>query len=414
MLKHNNKSNSNAITKAKRQRTLTDKTFVARKIKLDPISESAAFASNPQYNAFPKYQFEENDHDKVILITDPIKLTKGGIPNIDEKWRPNDNSCMYLWLPISKDEPSSAPLHKTFEGLDDYTRDKIAKDKNFITFSKDPKTLDSLEYVDIIKTTEPRMGADGKEIPGYDRIKLDIATIYDPKTHAKDSTDIKKLNITVYINNSTDKDVVRYKKKEVSSLDELRALVPWNSTIRCAIEIYKFYIAKTKNSTKKRLCGYKLKVHQIYVTERPTSNYSNNVELEMGVFGINEDDIENDSEDEVKPKKTPKSARKLTKPDPKPEPKKEKTKVVIDEDTDEEPEEEDEDTNSGEEDEEDKPDDEDNNEDGEEDEDKPDDEDEDNNDDESSEAESSAAEESEEEEEPPKPVKKSTGKKAKK
>jgi hypothetical protein len=91
-----------------------------------------------QLMCFPKYLFNddleptpeniENHGDCMVLVTEPIKMVKGGIPRHNQKYHGPDVDSMkraYFYIPKNENDPNSVSLFKTIKKLDDWLDEEI-------------------------------------------------------------------------------------------------------------------------------------------------------------------------------------------------------------------------------------------------------------------------------------------------
>ena len=359
--KHKNKSKTSKHGKKKaitNHKNVKVSDFVVSRYKIDPIKEFGKKDGNAkqfQYNAFPKYIFGEGkitepekqsaQGEKMIVVTDQIKLEKGGIPKCDGTYRKTENDCMYIWVPLLKDSKGGRELcEKVLLPIDKYNLKKIVDEKNKdflvkIDESGKPKPFKDLKYVPCVREFTPGEGddddasaagsddeEDNKKSKGkgksnannqesYDRVKVKISTKWDPNA-AKDAE--KEIDTNVYLVNEKGKP----KKQKVETMEDLRALVTWKSVVRLALEFSKFWVMKNveKDGDKKtRKCGMAIKCLSIFIEEKGEAS-SGNTNLGAGVFGDYGSDAEdsesgNDSGSDDEKPKTKKSKSKGKKQD---------------------------------------------------------------------------------------------------
>ena len=287
--------------------------FDVKKYKLEPIRDLKDSQDSAQYNAFPRYLYNkkgknndkfESEGERFIVITNPIKISKGGLPRLDGKWRKTDNDCLYFWLPLlDTDEGGNDLLKNILEPLDEYNDKKITQEgnKGFVT-RVDEKTgklvtLKNLKYVPCIKEFTPGTNDEDEtnddtcdddvfkkdikmSIDEYKRIKVRLATLFEKDV---DKNSLRKIKTRVYINDSDGNP--KEETENVESLDDLRKLFVWNCTAQFALEFNKFWVMKSLGEDKMRKCSIGVKCVQMYISEIPEIAKISN-ELGMSVFGI--------------------------------------------------------------------------------------------------------------------------------
>jgi hypothetical protein len=305
--------------------------FDITKYSVNPIGE---FGENggSQYCAFPRYKYggvkkvqsgrAQSDNDRFILITDPIKIGKGGLPKVDGKYRTLESQCQYFWLPLLEDDEAGQSLLKVLNEIDEFNDNKInvEKNKGFIVKTDEkgkPVSLKSLKYSTCVKEFDPSLLGDedaddededggdadntkkkGKAADKYKRLKVKLATVYNKDITDKDAE--KEIKTKVYINDGNGNP--KKTPENVTNMEQLRKLFTWNSTIQFALEFNKFWVMKNPDSeTKVRKCSIGAKCIQIYISE--LAEYTSvSQELGSGVFGFrggkNKQVTQGDDEDE--------------------------------------------------------------------------------------------------------------------
>jgi hypothetical protein len=310
---------------------------------VSPIDLNTEFSSGgSQYTAFPRYRYSNagkkagtggksySDSGRLILISDPIKMSKGGLPKVDGNWRKGEGACQYFWLPLLQDDQAGQALLNVLSQIDEVNNQKINVEKNksgFLKTLKDGKetVLKQVKYSGCVKEFDPSAldvdedaddedgdvdGEDKEENTSmtkkgstekYNRTKVRLKTIWDNNITDKDTE--KVVDMKVYINDGNGNP--KSSPESVTCMEDLRKLFTYNSTIQFAIELNKIWVMKTPDTeTKVRKCGLGLKCLQIYVSEMAEYSAVSN-ELGSGVFGFrggkraSTNDDDDDEEEEV-------------------------------------------------------------------------------------------------------------------
>jgi hypothetical protein len=333
-IKKGNQQESNAEKQDSPLSNVHVDNFDITKYSVNPIGE---FGENggSQYCAFPRYKYgvkkvqsggrAQSDSDRFILITDPIKIGKGGLPKVDGNHRKTEAACQYFWCPLLDGDEAGQNLLKVLNEIDEFNDNKInvEKNKGFIV-KTDEKTgkavsLKSLKYSSCVKEFDPAQFNDeeaddedenedadetegtknkGKTTDKYKRLKVKIATVYDKNITDKDAE--KEIKMKVYINDGNGNP--KKKPENVTTMEQLRKLFTWNSVIQFAFEFNKFWVMKNLDENKVRKCSIGAKCIQIYISE--LAEYTSvSQELGSGVFGFrggkNKQLTQGDDEDEV-------------------------------------------------------------------------------------------------------------------
>jgi hypothetical protein len=101
--------------------------FKVDNLTIPPIDEKRS--SDSQFHSFPTYKYGKKQ-DKLILKTGPIKITKGGIPRLDDKWRKTDAKREFMWLGIDQEQPSCVELFSAFKQIDEHFDELISYDSD--------------------------------------------------------------------------------------------------------------------------------------------------------------------------------------------------------------------------------------------------------------------------------------------
>ena len=243
-------------------------------------------SSDSRFHIFPTYQYG-NQQDKIVFITDEIKITKGGIPKLDDKWRKNDSKREFFWLGWDKEQEACNKLFEKlkeidekYDGLISYDSD-TKQDKNVETQTihllkdkskKEPLTV--LEYTPIVRMSV--QGGDGEqksdlpEYAPYERIKIKFQKKWDKN---KKEGDLSELTTVLFLGDKEEEEDLTYPT-------DFEKYLRWNCTARFVCQITKFGCKKTIEKDKKgkqvpRDCGFDVTVLQIVITkEAPTSGTS--------------------------------------------------------------------------------------------------------------------------------------------
>jgi hypothetical protein len=256
--------------------------FDLSKFVLPGIDEK--LSSGAQYHAFPKYKFGEGkkDTDNVVIVTDEIKLTKGGIPRLDPKFRRNDSKREFFYLGWDEEQKSCNELFKLLQTIDEEFDEKISydskKDKDpnlesktvYIQKDKKKEPLNILEYVPMVRLSQgPPEGSEKKEgqteyVP-YKRIKVKFGTEYNKD---KDENEPNKLTTALFLGDKEDPEDLTYPT-------DYEKYFKYGCTARFVLQINKFWAKKAienkKGVQQPRECGFNIKVLQIVVTKESTS-----------------------------------------------------------------------------------------------------------------------------------------------
>jgi hypothetical protein len=240
------------------------KDFDIKKFFVKPIEEKMGTKS--QYMAFPKLKTKKSkDGESVIIVTEPIKLTKGGIPKIDGEYKKSDKDREFFWLGEDKTQQSCIDLFNGLRQIDEYFSPLIADNTNTKTIhhAKDGKKepLDKLEYVSLVRESGQQDNKDSeKQYEPYDRIKVRFSTKYDA-----DKAEGEPSEVTTMLFLLDKEDPEPY-----TSVTDFEKSLRWNCEARFVLMINKFWAMKALKN-KKRECGFTIKCLQVYITKVSTS-----------------------------------------------------------------------------------------------------------------------------------------------
>lgn len=257
------------------------KDFDLKKFVLPSIDEK--LSSPAQYHSFPKYKFGEDkkDLDNVVIVTNDIKLSKGGIPRLDPKFRRNDSKREFFYLGEDKDQDSCNDLFNLLQSIDEEFDKRISYDSKkdedpnlesktvFIQKDKKKDALNVLEYVPIVRLSQgPPEGSvqEGQaEYVPYKRIKVKFSTEYNKD---KDENEPNKLTTALFLGDKNEPEDLTYPT-------DYEKYLRYGCTARFVLQINKFWCKKSVEKDKKgvqkpRECGFNIKVLQIIITKEST------------------------------------------------------------------------------------------------------------------------------------------------
>ena len=239
-------------------------------------------SSDSRYHIFPTYKYGKQQ-DKIVFVTDDIKITKGGIPKLDDRWRKNDSKREFFWLGWDKEQEACNTLFEKLKEIDEKYDPLISydadtkEDKNVesqtIHLLKDKKKdpLNILEYTPLVRMSV--QGGDGvkkqdePEYVPYERIKVKFQKKWDKN---KQEGDLSELTTVLFLGDKEEEEDLTYPS-------DFEKYLRWNCTARFVCQITKFGCKKTIEKDKKgkqvtRECGFDITVLQIVITkEAPTA-----------------------------------------------------------------------------------------------------------------------------------------------
>ena len=239
--------------------------FDIKKFYLKAIEEKMGTKS--QYMAFPKYKLnkESKDGNSVIIVTDPIKLTKGGIPKIDGEYKKTDADREFFWLGCDKEQEACVKLFDALEKIDEVYGEKIQNNSEtkIIHQLKDGKKepLDKLEYVSLVReSSAPENAKDSeKQYEPYNRIKVRFNTKW---VAGQEEGTPSEITTHLFL---LDKE----EPEPYTTVSDFEKSLKWGCEARFVLTINKFWAMKALKN-KKRECGFTVKCLQVYITKEST------------------------------------------------------------------------------------------------------------------------------------------------
>ena len=249
-----------------------------------------------QLMCFPKYMYDKSQAltpenfekygKSAVIVTEPIKMSKGGIPRHNPKYHGNDLDSMkraYFYIPKNETDANSMELFACIQRIDDYMVEEINENGNesgvlcVLNSKKKKIKLKGITYTRMITTAKPgsdldlgenddddddKKGKKGfkdngkkKEFVPWDRIKIKFSTDWDENLGPNDKKDI---NTQIYIG---DKDT----PENCKTVTDFEKHFMWNCVAQFALMMNKVWIMKTDT----KACSIGIKCVQIGVTEQP-------------------------------------------------------------------------------------------------------------------------------------------------
>ncbi len=239
---------------------------------------------SPLLISFPSYLYnydlpitEENLEKKgrqVVFITQPIKITNGGIPRHNYRWfanGPDDNKRAYFYIPKNDD---SKELFDCIQKIDDYMHYEINIKHNInniinILQNGKRKGIKGITYEPMITTAklnnpygdindedddEYTINKNFKnygKLPEWDRIKVKFSTVYDAHLEYNDS----KVNTLIFIGD-------KLEPEPCSTVSQIEKYFKWSCTAQFALMFSKLWVSKSN-----KICSISIKCVQLCVTQ---------------------------------------------------------------------------------------------------------------------------------------------------
>jgi hypothetical protein len=228
------------------------------------------------HNLEPTKENIENKGRSLIVVTKPIKITKGGIPRYDYVTKylnltgPDDTRRGYFYIPKNDD---SKELFDMVQKIDDYLYNEInirhnANDVLMVSYQGKSMRVRGVDYCRMITTWKPSEEDDWdqdqdqkqkqkqnqkKKYDAWDRIKVKFSTTYDKNLGYDDP---KEINTKLYIGDNPD-------PEPCARLSDYEKHFKLGSTIQFALMFSKLWI-----SSNPKQCGICIKCVQLCVTKK--------------------------------------------------------------------------------------------------------------------------------------------------
>lgn len=241
-----------------------------------------------QVNCYPKYLYEGEAGTKLlregknfIIASGPIKMVKGGIPKLDPKWRPNDQSRLYFWLPYDESQEACVELFNVLKGIDKYLDKEINKNENkkgilAKQVKGKVKPLKNCTYTKAVKMSPTRDDDDDDDDENknkykpYERIKVRFSTLYDENLGPNDP---KEINTYLFVDGNT-------KPEAATTPTDFEKHFYWNCTCQFALMLSKIWVQKSGD----KKCGLTFKCLQLAVVDKPERKLNIQDQFKESIF----------------------------------------------------------------------------------------------------------------------------------
>lgn len=227
----------------------------------------------PNYAAWCEYYISGKQPgmrgQNLIIFTDPIKLTQGGItPAILDKTTQKqmypDSQRLHIKLPFDETQENSVKLFEILQQIDN----KLEESRSFIfeklTKNNSRMDINKYSFYKLVKESFDEQGnkksftkKNGEVIQSMDMCKLSFQTV------KKEDDPTNQETIDLIITNEITGEDTR-----VSSIKEAEKLIPRGCTVRCIFKITSVWAQKWQLN-KQLSGGIKPICTRIYITEMP-------------------------------------------------------------------------------------------------------------------------------------------------
>merc|ERR1712070_1144854 len=260
-------------------------------------------ADMPQMNSYPKYIYADNfdpkniknmDGDNLVIISGPIKMTKGGIPSLDGKWRNVDKDRMYFWLPNDESQEECVKFFNVLKSIDDFYDEEINVNGNkkgvlYKSVKGKDKPIKDLTYTRSVRLS-PKIDNDdddddenaNKRLP-YERVKIRFSTRYDENLSKDDTADI---NTLLFLKDNES-------PENCTTVTDFDKEFTYNCTAQFAIALQKIWVQKSAD----KKCSITYKCVQMSILEKPKVKQNIQDQFKSNIFA----NIINKSQSKEKP-----------------------------------------------------------------------------------------------------------------
>ena len=269
-----------------------------------------------QVISIPRYLYDETKQPTkdniekfgkpLVIISDPIKLTKGGPPPYNEKYHgpnPDSSKTAFFYVPEIESDQGSNNLFSVINQIDEFMNNEINIKKNksgiLETFKNADKKsripVNGLRYTELAKLLEPSIG--GKEFEPYKRLKVKFSSGAKYDKNKNTSTEESQnetfpIDTQIYVGDEPE-------PRDCKTLTDVRQYFKWGCTAKFAIVFNKIWMLKSGD----KKCGITAKCVQLCVTEQaPEKTQGVTMQFKSSLFAKQPAKLEVKNEEKVKPK----------------------------------------------------------------------------------------------------------------
>lgn len=231
------------------------------------------YSNEKDWRFFPKYKYDNGKEGPLVFITDPIKVTRGGIPKQDTKYRMVDSKRCFFWLALDEQQDSCMKLKEFTDSVDNLFEEKIKNNNTtqILSYYTNDNVKTSnvpvqgpIEYRPLIR--ESQAGGDekinDKEYVPYKRIKVQLATTYVP---GQQEADPRTIETSVFVGDEQE-------PRNAPRIQDVEEIYKYGCEARLLLGIYSGTCSKSPEKTKTgkmgpRVAGLYIKCFQIYITK---------------------------------------------------------------------------------------------------------------------------------------------------
>ena len=274
-----------------------------------------------QLMCFPKYLYDQSlsptpenfeaNGDRIIILTKPIQMVKGGIPRHNAEFHGDDENSMkraYFFIPKNENDPNSMEFFDSIQKIDDYLHEQINVQANkhnvlcilnddgkrqkikgitykrMITTAKQPGASDMVsddEGASKKKSSKNDKDDDKHKFKPWDRVKIKLSTEWDETLGPNDK---KPIDTQLYIPGVEE-------AQNCTTITDFEKYFSWNCTAQFALVVSKVWIKRDDSKE----CSMSIKCIQIGVTK--LSDYKKGAsitkQLKASLFGSSKKQIDN-------------------------------------------------------------------------------------------------------------------------
>jgi len=278
----------------------------------------------PYYSDHPLTESERKN--QLMFCTREIKfnIMGCGVPKINEKYRPTDDKCDHIWVPLGDDCGNGAKLLRNLVGSMDEKYTVPINSGTMVLKSNVGKVLKNLCYSPIIREASIPDGYDeDKEGPWTPWLRMNVKFESKPNT---DGSGLEKMyDVDIRL---PDGSVIH-----ATTIAEIRKYLRYGCTAKLGLKVKTFWVLKTQDPKSKTYsCGFKIVCNMIDVTELSTFTSGGGQQKPSWGDMVDDDD---DDDDNAVSKPTKRNTRESDDDEPKPKLVKKPTKKQQESDDDE-------------------------------------------------------------------------------
>jgi len=273
--------------------------------------------NKPHHVGFSKYNYPNKPNSQFAFATDWLITDAFTIPTYHEQYYPTDDKRQFMKIQLDDSNKACRELSKMVNEIDAFTEKYMinniipAPSMKFYDYNLTPTIKEPKEVIPIAGV-EVKLDKNGQPFKKYDSMKMKFSINYATK----------KIDTIIFIRKPNPNDPTKFIREHanVTTIDEIHALIPKGSKVRMVATIQKFWAEKTpKAAPRKRgdkpegVAGLAYKIIQLEV-EPSENTEGQSLKEQFKVYAFEEDeeikneennqsDVEEENGDDNKTKK---------------------------------------------------------------------------------------------------------------